>query len=176
MRPIGSATELEARRRRAAECFQAGEPLRTVADRFGVNLSSVKRWKRAWREGGVDALSAKPHPGGVSKLTIEQRDELVDLVVAGPLAAGFKTDLWTCERIAALIRQRFSVAYHRGHLARLLHELGFSPQKPRPIAREQDPEALKRWRREEWPRIKKRLADAAQPSCLSTKSAFCCSR
>jgi transposase-like protein len=68
MRPIGSATELEARRRRAAECFQIGESLRTVADRFGVNPSSVKRWKRAWREGGVGALSAKPHAGGVSKL------------------------------------------------------------------------------------------------------------
>lgn len=176
MRPTGSATELEARRRRAAECFQAGEPLRAVADRFGVNLSSVKRWKRAWRDGGVDALSAKPHPGGASKLTVEQRDELVDLVVDGPLAAGCKTDLWTCERIAALIRQRYGVAYHRGHLARLLHELGFSPQKPRPIAREQDPEAVERWRRGVWPRIKKRPADAAQPSSLSTKPASCCNR
>jgi len=110
MRPKGSATELEARRRRAAECFQRGESLRTVADRFGVNQSSVKRWKRAWREGGVEALSAKPHPGGVSKLTIDQRDELVDLVVAGPLAAGFKSDLWTCERIATVVRRQFGVA------------------------------------------------------------------
>jgi transposase len=176
MRPKGSATELEARRRRAAECFHAGESLRTVADRFGVDTSSVKRWKRAWREGGVNALSAKPHPGGVSKLTVEQRDELVDLVVAGPLAAGFKTDLWTCERIASVIRCRFGVAYHRGHLARMLHELGFSPQKPRTIAREQNCEAVERWRPKEWPRIKKRLADAAQASSFSTKPASSCSR
>jgi transposase len=176
MRTKGSATELEARRRRAAEYFQAGESLRTVADRFGVNLSSAKRWKRAWSKGGVDALSAKPHPGGVSKLTIEQRDALVDLVVAGPLAAGFKTDLWTCERIATLIRRQFGVAYHRGHLARMLHELGFSPQKPRTIAREQDAEVVDRWRREDWPRIKKMLADAAQALSFSTKLASCCSR
>jgi transposase len=176
MRTKGSATELEARRRRAAECFQAGEPLRTVADRFGVNLSSVKRWKRTWREGGVDGLAAKPHPGGTSKLTEQQRDELVELVVAGPLAAGFKTDLWTCERIATIILQRFGVAYHRGHLARMLHELGFSPQKPRTIAREQDPEAVERWRREDWPRIKKRLAGAAQALSFSMKPASCCSR
>jgi transposase len=176
MRPKGSATELEARRRRAAECFQAGESLRTVADRFGVDKSSVKRWKRAWREGGIEALSAKPHPGGVSKLPERQRDELVDLVVSGPLAAGFKTDLWTCERIATLVRQRFGVAYHRGHLARMLHELGFSPQKPRTIAREQDPEAVERWRREDWPRIKKRLEGVAQALSFSTKPASCCSR
>jgi transposase len=147
-----------------------------VADRFGVDLSSAKRWKRAWREGGVEALLAKPHPGGVSKLTERQRDELVDLVVAGPRAAGFPTDLWTCERIATLIRRRFGVAYHRGHLARMLHELGFSPQKPRPIAREQDSEAVDRWRREDWQRIKKTLAGAAQASSFSTKPASCCSR
>jgi transposase len=147
-----------------------------VADRFGVNLSSVKRWKRAWLDGGVEALSAKPHPGGASKLTERQRDELVDLVVAGPLAAGFNTDLWTCERIAALIRQRFDVAYHRGHLARMLHGLGFSPQKPRTIAREQDPEAVARWRREDWPRVKKTPADAALPLSFSMKLAFSCSR
>jgi len=176
MRPKGSATELEARRRRAAECFQAGESLRTVADRFGVNLSSVKRWKRAWLGGGVEALSAKPHPGGASKLTERQRDELVDLVVAGPLAAGFQTDLWTCERVASLIRRRFGVSYHRGHLARILHELGFSPQKPRVIAREQDSEAVDRWRGEDWPRIKKMLAGAAQALSFSTKPASSCSR
>lgn len=34
------ATELEARRCHAAECFQAGESHRTVADRFGVNLKA----------------------------------------------------------------------------------------------------------------------------------------
>jgi transposase len=147
-----------------------------VADRFGVNTSSVKRWKRAWLDGGVDALSAKPHPGGASKLTERQRDELVDWVVAGPLAAGFKTDLWTCERIATLIRRRFGVSYHRGHLARMLHELGFSPQKPRIIAREQDPEAVDRWRREDWPRIKKMLEGAAPALSFSTKPASCFSR
>ena len=176
MRPQGSATELEARRRRAAECFQAGESLRTVADRFGVNLSSVKRWKRAWRDRGVAGLSAKPHPGGISKLTVAERDELVDLVLAGPLAAGFKTDLWTCERVAEAIWKRFGVEYHPGHVARLLHELGFSPQKPRQIAREQDPDAVERWRREDWLRIKKKPADGAQPSSFSMKRASACSR
>ncbi len=97
-------------------------------------------------------------------------------MVAGPLAVGSKTDLWSCERIRALIRRRFDVAYHRGHLARMLHELGFSPQKPRTVAREQDPDAVERWRREDWPRLKKRLADAAQASSFSTNAASCCSR
>ncbi|QDT68774.1 hypothetical protein MalM25_16990 [Planctomycetes bacterium MalM25] len=149
MRPQGSAAELEARRRRAAACFQAGESVRTVAERIGVDRSSAKRWRRVWREGGEDALAAKPHPGGKCKLTDEQLDELVELVIAGPREAGFPTDLWTCARVAKVIQDRFGVEYDRRHLAKLLRRLGFSPQKPRKVAREQDPEAVEHWRKVE---------------------------
>lgn len=176
MRPKGSAAELEARRRRAAACFQAGESVRTVAERFGVDPSSVKRWRRAWREGGVDGLAAKPPPGGKCKLTDEQLDELVDLVVAGPREAGFPTDLWTCARVGELIENRYGVEYDRRHLAKLLRRLGFSPQKPRKVAREQDPEAVEQWRKVEWARIKKKPAERERASSSSTKRALCSSR
>ena len=176
MRPKGSAAGLEARRRRAAACFQAGESVRTVAERFGVDRSSVKRWRRAWLAGGEDALAAKPHPGGRRKLSDEQRDELVELIIRGPREAGFPTDLWTCARVVELIRDRFGVEYHAGHVARLLRELGFTPQKPRTVAREQDPEAVERWRREDWPRIKKKPVDGAPASSFSMKRASFSSR
>ncbi|TWT99475.1 hypothetical protein Pla108_04140 [Botrimarina colliarenosi] len=142
MRPHGSAAELEARRRRAAACFQAGESVRTVAERFGVDRSSAKRWRRAWREEGPDGFAAKPHPGGKRKLSDAQRDELVDSLIAGSRAAGFPTDLWTCARVVELIRDRFGVEYDSGQIARVLRQLGFTPQKPRTVAREQDPEAV----------------------------------
>lgn len=155
MRTQGSAAELEARRRRAAEYFQAGKSLAETARLVGVSLSSVKRWRRAWKEGGVKALAAKPHPGTPSKLTNVQKEGLVEILLAGPLATGYRTDLWTCARIAEVVRKKFRVKYHPGHLSRILHDLGFSPQKPRQVAREQDPEAVDRWRKVEWPRIKK---------------------
>ena len=155
MRTKGSAAELEARRRRAAEYFQARKSLRTVTRLLDVSLSSVKRWRRAWKAGGVEALAAQPHPGGVSKLSEEKKQELVAILLAGPLAAGYRTDLWTCKRIAEVIRKKFRIKYHPGHLSRVLHELGFSPQKPKRVAREQDAEAVERWPSRDWPRIKK---------------------
>jgi len=176
MRTKGSAAELEARRRRAAEYFQAGKSLRTVAGLLGVHLSSVKRWKRSWKSGGVEALAAKPHPGGTSKLSEEQKQELVEILVTGPLVAGYRTDLWTCARVAEVVRKKFRVQYDPGHLSRILHDLGFSPQKPRCVAREQDTEAVKRWRKQDWPRIKKKPSDAVQPLFLSMNRAFACSR
>ena len=176
MRPTGSATELEARRRRAAEYFQAGKSLRIVAEQLGVDRSSVKRWKAAWKAGGVESLAAKPHPGPAPKLSEAQRDELIEIVLAGPTTAGYRTDLWTCSRIAAVIRKRFKVQYHAGHLSRILHALGFSPQKPRQVAREQDPVAVERWRKWDWPRVKKKPIAAAHPSPSSMKLASACSQ
>ena len=73
----------------------------------------------------------------------------------GPLAAGYFTDLWTCGRVGQVIAETFGVTYHVDHVGRLLHDLGFSPQKPRRRARERDEAAIERWRREDWPRIKK---------------------
>ncbi len=74
----------------------------------------------------------------------------------GPLSAGFHTDLWTCRRVAEVVRREFGIAYHPAHLGRILHDLGFSPQKPQRRARERDEAAIQRWRERDWLRIKKR--------------------
>jgi hypothetical protein len=55
--------------------------------------------------GGVDALAAKPHPPRPTKLSEKHKRQLVAMLVAGPLAAGFRTDLWTCGRVAQLVRK-----------------------------------------------------------------------
>ena len=159
MRTKGSATELEARRRRAAEYFHARKPLPEIADLVGVHLSSVKRWKRAWEDGGVKSLAAKPHLGPSPKLTAQQKNKLVALLKAGPLAAGYRTDLWTCDRVAEVVRKKFRVTYHPDHVGRILHDLGFTPQKPQRVAREQDAAAVEQWRKKDWPRIKKKLVE-----------------
>jgi transposase len=176
MRTTGSAAELEALRRRAAMLFRERKPLAEIAHFLGVSLSSVKRWKHAWKDGGIAALAAKNHPGPASKLSSGQKQELVAILKAGPIAAGYSTDLWTCPRIVELVRKKFGVTYHPDHLGRMLHDLGFSPQKPQQVAREQDRQAIERWRAEHWPRIKKKHGDKQLASFLSMKPASACNR
>jgi transposase len=176
MRTTGSARELEARRRRAAEYFQERKPLAEIARLVGVNVSSVNRWKRAWLEGGMGALAAKPHPGPAPKISWDQKQQLVRILHRGAVAAGFANELWTCARVAKVIRQQFRVSYHPDHVGRILHDLGFSPQKPQRIAREQDSAAVLRWRNQDWPRIKKKRAGSVRALHLSTKRASACNR
>lgn len=52
--------------------------------------------------------------------------------------------------------------------------MGWSSQKPERKAREADDEAIERWRREDWPRMKKTPREAGVASFLSTKAASCC--
>ena len=160
MRPTGSAAELEARRLRAVDLLRDGKSNTEVARLVGVSLSSVKRWKRAAAEGGSEALAAKPNRGRPPRLTPEQKQELAQIVRAGPLAAGFRNNLWTCRRVAQVIRQRYGVEYHRDHVGRVLHALGFTQQKPQRRATQRDEAAIEHWRTQEWERIKKRAAES----------------
>ena len=176
MRPKGSAVELEARRRQAVALLQDGKSNTEVARLVGADLSSVKRWKRAVAAGGLTVLAAKPNRGRSPKLSPAQRQELAAIVRAGPLASGFRTDLWTCRRVAEVIRQRFGVVYHPDHVGRVLHALGFTQQKPQRRASERDEPAIERWRKRAWPRLKKRDASGKLPSCFLMKRASCCSR
>ena len=176
MRTQGTAAELEVRRRIAARLFMEDITLADFARCVGASISSVKRWKRAWRQGGVAALAAKPQHVPKCRLSDKQKSQLVEILLRGPLAAGYFTDLWTCARVAQVIQQKFGVAYHADHVGRLLHGLGFTPQKPRRKARERDEAAIERWRRVDWPRIKKGERGGKLASCSSTKQAFCCNR
>ena len=158
MRPKGSAAELEARRRLAVSLLENGCTCAEVAEMMGVDLSSVKRWKAAWKKGGVVALAAKRHPGRPPRLSPSQKRQLVNLLVRGPAKSGYQTDLWTCARVAEVIREKFGVEYHPDHVGRLLHALGWSCQKPEQRARERDEAAIARWRARHWPRLKKEPA------------------
>jgi transposase len=159
MRPQGTAEELERRRRRAVLLLEEGHSLSAVARMVGAAPSAVHAWRERARHGGASALKAKPVPGRPLKLTKQQRARLPKLLVRGACAYGYRTDLWTLPRIAALIRKEFHVAYHPCHVSRVLAECGWSCQKPERRALERDEAAIAHWKRYKWAAIKKKPAD-----------------
>ena len=87
----------------------------------------------------------------------------------GPMAHGYATQLWTLARVAEVIERVTGVRYHPGHVWRLLHELGWSVQRPARRAAERDEEAIARWVKKDWPRVTK-ARDAAGRGSSSTTS------
>lgn len=155
MRKHGSAAELETRRRLAGQLLLDGKEIGEVVEIVGASTSSVKRWKRMMKQGGVDALKSKPHPGPTPRLDAKQKQRLLEILRAGPRRAGYKTDLWTCGRVAATIAKNFRVSYHPSHVWKILRDMKWSCQKPEQRARECDEADQQRWREREWPRIKR---------------------
>jgi transposase len=155
MRPNGSATELERRRRRAIDLLEKGFSTTEVADRVGADPSSVRRWRQAHQRKGDHGLDAKPHPGRPPLLTKRQKTMLMKRLLKGAKANGFSSDLWTCPRIAELIEREYGIHYHVDHIPRLLASLGWSCQKPQKRAIERNEEAIDRWVQQDWARIKK---------------------
>ena len=164
MRTPGTPAQLEARRLQIAVLLGEGSlSNQEIADAIGVHVSTVKRCRAAFQQGGLAALAAKPHPGPKPKLTCKQRQQLLAWITRGALAAGFSTELWTCQRVVELVRKKFNVSYDPDHLGRILRELGCTPQKPRTVDPRQDTAALEKWRKITWPRLKKSAATRGQP-------------
>lgn len=164
MRPFGTAGELEKRRRRAIALLQAGNPYREVARVVEASLSSVVRWKQAYRRDTRRGLRARPTPGRPPRLTTVQQARLRQVLLRGARAAGHTTELWTLKRIGKVIETQFGVRYSRVGVWKLLrHGLGWSWQKPERRALQRDEAAIAHWKTKVWPHIKKRRSTWGPP-------------
>jgi transposase len=146
----------EGRRLRAFELKEEGWSQQRIAEALGVSKGAVSQWmKRARDGGGVEALKRRPAPGARPRLSEEQRMKLPELLVRGAEAHGFRGEVWTCERVAIVIRREFGVSYHPAHVSRVVRALGLSLQKPARRANQRDEEAIEHWKNERWPELKK---------------------
>jgi transposase len=161
---------LEKRRKKAGKLFAKDCSAPDVARRLGVARQVAYRWKDTWDRGGNEALASKGPAGPKPKLTVEQTRQVTEALLAGPVAQGYKTALWTLPRVASLIEDLTGVGYHPGHVWRLLGASGFSCQRPERRAVERDEKAIRRWQRVDWPVLKKRPVNKGGPSFLSTKA------
>lgn len=146
----------EGRRLRAWELYEQGWSQKQIAAALGVSKGAVSQWVARARAGGVAALRKRPRSGASPKLTQHQRQRLPELLRRGAPAYGFVGDVWTQQRIAAVIKREFGVSYHPDHIGRLLRAIGWSVQKPALRATERNDAAIERWRSEKWPEIKKK--------------------
>lgn len=156
----------EARRLQAWRLTQQGWPQRQIAEALGVSEGAVSRWVTRVREGGPQALRHRPPPGAPPRLAPEQLARLPSLLERGPEAYGFRGQLWTRGRIAAVIQRAFGVSYHPRHVGRLCKAIRWSPQQPARRARQRDEAAIAQWHDDTWPAIQRGRTRSSRLSCL----------
>ena len=135
---------LEALRIRAVDRVGEGAHPEDVAAALGLHRKTVYDWLAKYREGGKDALRARPVPGRPPKLAGPQLSRLYALIAGrDPRQMQFEFALWTREMIREVIRREFGIALSVVSVGRLLRKLGLSPQRPLHRAYQQDPEAVR---------------------------------
>ena len=118
-----------------------GETPTAVAAVVGVERSSVQRWLRWCREGGLTAVRSRRRggPGKPSFLTQDQERQLVAEAVKGLFA--------TAQAVRDWIEEQFGVAYTRDSLYTLLPRLGIRLKVPRPRHTNAAPRAQEAWKK-----------------------------
>jgi transposase len=160
---------MERRRKQAAALFRRGHSQADVARELKVSRQSVSRWFAEWRAGGAAALRGAGRAGRLPRLDRADLRRVERQLKKGPLACGYATDMWTLSRVGEVIEAETGVAYHPGHVWRILREMGWSRQRPARRAVERDEQAIANWVKHEWPRVKK-TPGAATPGSASKTS------
>jgi transposase len=156
-------------RREAAGRFVRGDMITEIAHDLRVTDGSVRRWHRAWRDGGTQALKSKG-PVSRERLSLQQWARLEAELKKGPLAHGFANDQrWTLGRIKTLIGKLFHVGYTVEGVWKLMRRHGWSCQVPVRQALGRDEEAVAVWKAEVWPEIKGWRATWAATSAPRTR-------
>jgi transposase len=162
----------EWRRFRALYLKRRGWFQRDIAEALDVSEVSVSRGLARVRAGGPKALRARPAPGHPPRLSPDQRRSIPELLWHGPEAYGFRGQVWTCARVARVIEVEFGVRSHKDHVGRLLKDLRWTPQQPIKRAIQRDEEAIRRWRDEVWPELRRRAHRERRALVFEDESGF----
>lgn len=148
-----------------------GKTAPQIAHILKVHRSKVSIWLSHWQQYGMEGILEGHRPGRPPELTGQQRQDLTDILDSGPVAYGFTSGVWTCPMVARVIEEEFSISYHPAHVSRILHELGFSVQRPKKTLAKADKTLQSRWVRYRYPDIKKKPKAKGRPSSSKTKPA-----
>lgn len=133
-----------------------GKTAPEIADILKVHRSKVSIWLRNWQDNGMDGILEGHRSGRPPVISAAQRQELADILDSGPVAYGFTSGVWTTPMVARVIKEEFAVTYHPAHVSRILHDIGFSVQRPRKTLARADKSLQSRWVRYKYPTIKKK--------------------
>lgn len=129
------------RRMLALALVLEGVDRRTAARTCGMDRQTLRDWVHRYNEAGLAGLLNRHGGGPAPLLTATQKDELKQIVMAGPDLAKDGVVRWRCVDLQRLIEERFKVTMAERTIAKLLHALGLSRVTPRPRHPKQAPQA-----------------------------------
>src|ERR671911_2688538 len=120
----------------------AGMSRERAARQAGMDRQTLRDWVVRFNAEGIEGLRDRPKSGRPTWLDEGQLATLKALVLRGPDPERDGVSTWRAKDLCQIVEGRFGVAYSENGMPRLLHDLGLSWQKTRPVHPEADPKAL----------------------------------
>ena len=143
-----------------------------IAFSMRLNRSTVFGWMKRFRQSGLESLRSTKAPGARPKLKAPQFLKLIRTLHEPATRWGFWSDLWTGPRVRNLIKKLFGITLHPTHMPRFLRRLGLVRRIPEPRALEQDPRAVRLWKKKILPKILRSCARAKGILLYGDESVF----
>lgn len=141
-----------------------GHTKASIAHELGCSISTVDLIRARYRDEGIDGLREKPRPGRTPRVTTAYRKALRKTVQTPPASLGYGFTVWSIPRLNAHLKKSTKLSFSDGHLARLLHEEGFSLQRPKHTTKGKRDEKAYQKAAVRLKRLKKRLSKAMPTS------------
>ena len=104
-----------------------------ICSSLDVLPSTLSYWLNRMHVEGVVASHHRTHPGKQSFLSQSQLVSLQKQLMQSPQAHGFASTVWSTRMIIQHVKKQFGAQYAARGIRDLLHRIGFSSKKPRPI-------------------------------------------
>ena len=118
-----------------------------AARRAGMDRQTLRDWVIRFNDQGIEGLRDRPKSGRPTWLDEGQMASLRALVLRGPDPERDGVSTWRAKDLCRIVEERFKVAYSENGLLRLLHDLGLSWQKARPVHPQADLKAQARFKK-----------------------------
>jgi hypothetical protein len=163
----------------AAGLARRAATTRLGAERAGLETARHRRGPGGDRGGGQPMAQTRTRAGGGgtappssagSAATTDAGAAGADSGAFGSRSGGvrlrscFGGQIWTCQRVAEVIRRTYGVSYHPAHVSRLLHAVRHRVQRPRTRATQRNRGAIQAWWQERWPALEKKPRKKGAPS------------
>lgn len=146
-------------RKVALKLVKRGEKQSSVADVIGVSRQTISEWVSKNRRGDKYVISGKPRGRKTGEHRIindEQATEIQNYINnTKPERHNIKSALWSRKSINALIKKYYGFFLPLSTIGEYLRRWGYTAQRPKKLAYEQQPARVQHWLDQEYPAIVK---------------------
>lgn len=142
-----------------------GRTKASIAHDLGCSPATVDNVRQRYRQKGREGLRRRPSPGRPSRATVEYRVALRQVVQTAPQQLGYGFSVWSVARLGRHLKKQTGISLSEDQLGRLLHQEGFSFQRPKHTLKGKRDEGAYEQARQELQGMKKKRSARRPTPC-----------